>query len=128
MMPLARMDWASSASVGCSLDKLRGRGLASMDSMSTCKALAVSRSWSWPCCGGGEGAGVMTRVRVGSRAPKPLPRALRELSGLFMVQNFFGKLNVTLGAAGPRVIDEDRLAETGGFGQPDAARNDSLKD
>ena len=66
---------------------------------------------------------------VGSRAERPLPKALRCLSGvLFMGQDLLCQLNVALGSARADVIGDNRLTETGGFRQTDAARDHGFKD
>ena len=44
-----------------------------------------------------------------------------------MFENLFGELDVAFGSAGAGVVGQDRLAETGGLGQADAAGNDGLK-
>src|SRR5208283_354671 len=62
------------------------------------------------------------------RAPRPLPSALRGFSVLFMVQDLFRQPDVALGALGARVVSENGLAETGRFGQANAAGDDSGKD
>ena len=45
-----------------------------------------------------------------------------------MVENLFGEFDIAFGAVGAGVVGEDRLAETGGFGQADAAGNDGFED
>src|SRR3954451_24544521 len=75
-------------------------------------------------CGCGGGAG----VRVGRSAPIPLPRALRGLSDFCMVQDLFRELDIAFSTAGARVIGKDGLAETGGFGEADAAGDDGFED
>ena len=47
---------------------------------------------------------------------------------LFMVEDLFGELDVAFRAAGAGVVDEDGFAETGRFGQADAARDDGPED
>jgi hypothetical protein len=78
--------------------------------------------------GGGGGGGCEASGRVGSRAPMPLPSALRELSILFMIQNFFCQLDIALGAAGSGIVCQDGFAETRGFREPDTAGNDRFED
>src|ERR1051325_11161725 len=83
----------------------------------------------WASCGcsvGGESGGAC--VRDVRSAPNPLPRALRGFSILFMVQDLFSQFDIALGALGSRVVNENRLSETGRLGQPNASWNDSLKD
>src|SRR5947209_7735096 len=75
----------------------------------------------------GSGGGTATEGRLGSRAPSPLPSALRGFSVLFMVQDLFCEFDVALRTFRTRIVAEDRFAETGGFGQPDAAWNDRPK-
>src|SRR5271169_3915069 len=94
------MDWASSASRS-PWNTLRGcKGLASMESIGTLSDVS-SRA----------GAGGATGGRVGSRAPRPFPRALRVVSVLFMVEDLFGEFDVALCAPGAGVIRKDRLSE-----------------
>src|SRR5689334_10175391 len=85
----------------------------------------------------GEGAGepgdtgvagvcrAVARPRIS--ASIPLPSALRE-SGLFMVKYLLGEFYVALCTFGARVVGENRLAETWGFGEADASRNDGFED
>src|SRR6266404_9131170 len=111
MMPLAMIESANSWSRAGS-NTVRGcKGLGSIRSMETTLAGPPSV----------EDAGVasMAAGRDGSSAESPLPNALRGLSGaLFMGQDLLCKLNVTLGAAGAKVVGEDRFAETGSFREP----------
>src|SRR5580700_787584 len=66
---------------------------------------------------------------VGRRAERPLPKALRCLSGaLFMGQDLLCQLNIAFGAAGADVVRQNRLTETGGFRQANTAWNDGLED
>jgi hypothetical protein len=44
-----------------------------------------------------------------------------------MVEDFFGELDIAFCAARARVIGQDRLSEAGGFGQADAAGDDTGK-
>src|SRR4051812_1707886 len=67
-------------------------------------------------------------MRVGRRAPIPLPSALRGCSGLFMVEDLFGEFDVAFRPLGSGVISQNRFAETRRLGQPHASRNDSAKD
>src|ERR1039458_8244268 len=76
----------------------------------------------------GTGAGGGVWVRVGKSAPIPLPRARRGCSGLCMVEDLFGEPNIAFRPFGSGVVGEDGFAETGGFGQPDAAGDDGAKD
>src|SRR5437763_15152450 len=119
MIPLARIDWAGSSSRFFSNVRRGWSGFGSMRSIGT----------SVVCSGGvgAAGGGAAGVGRVGSSAPRPLPSALREVSGLFMVQNLFGELNVALGTAGSGVVGQDRLAEAGGLRQANAARNHRLE-
>src|SRR5579862_6884726 len=108
MMPLARMDCASSSSRsdwktwrGCN-----GFGpIASMDNQTT-------PSFE----GGGSVVGCGVGL-VGRRALRPLPRALRGFSTfLFMLQNFLGEADIAFGAAGTNVVSQNSLAVTRGLG------------
>ena len=45
-----------------------------------------------------------------------------------MVENLFGEFDIAFGPAGAGVIGQDRFAETGRFGQADAARDDGAED
>src|SRR5689334_17949451 len=44
-----------------------------------------------------------------------------------MVENLFGKLNITFGAFGTRIVRENRFAETRSFRKSNAARNHGLE-
>src|SRR6266481_7735137 len=117
MMPFDRMDCANSASRSLWNIRRGWSGLASMASTGT-DCVVSSRAAE---------TGIVEGGRVGSSAPRPLPSALRELSGLFMCQNLFCELDVAFSAPGSRVVDEDRLAEAGGLGQTYTAGNDGVK-
>src|SRR6202171_3938901 len=119
-MPFAMSESASSWSRAGS-NTVRGcNGLGSIRSMETTLAGAPS--------GAGTSSGSTAVGRAGSSAERPLPNALRGLSGaLFMSQDLLCKLYVALGAAGAKVVGEDRFAETGGLREPDAARDYGLK-
>jgi hypothetical protein len=79
--------------------------------------------------GVGGAAGICTGGLGGSRAAKPLPSALRGLScGLFMRQDFLGKLNVALGSLGARIVKQDWFAVARRFGETDASGDHGLKD
>src|ERR1043166_7777837 len=54
----------------------------------------------------------------GRRALSPLPSAFR-----FMFHQFRGQLEVGNGPARPDVVTDDRLAEAGGLGQANVARD-----
>jgi len=45
-----------------------------------------------------------------------------------MVQNLFRELNVAFCAFGAGIVGQDGFAETGGFREPDAARDDGGED
>ena len=45
-----------------------------------------------------------------------------------MVEDLFREFDIAFGPAGAGVVGEDGFAETGGFGQADAARDDGLED
>src|ERR1019366_7215409 len=77
---------------------------------------------------GGTGASGGGGGRGGKSAPIPLPRARRGCSGLCMVEDLFGELDIAFRPLGSGVIGEDGLAETGGFGQPDASGDDGAED
>src|SRR5581483_5674940 len=65
----------------------------------------------------------------GSRADKPLPKALRCcLSGIvFTCQDLLCQLNVTFGAAGAHIVRQNWLAIARCFREPDASGNYCLK-
>src|SRR5260370_35752177 len=66
--------------------------------------------------------------RVGSRAPRPLPKALRGFCcGVVTLENLLRQLNVALCSAGPDVICQNWFSMTRCLCQPNAARNHSLK-
>src|ERR1035441_9973190 len=97
MIPLARIDWASSARRSFWKTRRGWRGLGSMRSME------IERSAASP---GTSASGL--GGRVGRRALRPLPRALRGLSGLFMmIEDLFGESDVAFGPTGPGVIDQE---------------------
>src|SRR5947209_16917856 len=107
------MDCASSASR--SLWNIR-RGCSGLGSM---PSIGTDRETS---CATGAGA------RVGSSVPSPRPSALRELSGLFMVENLFGEFDIAFGAARSRIVSQNRLPEARRFRQPNAPRNHGFED
>src|SRR6516164_9004630 len=75
-----------------------------------------------------RGSMEITGGRPGRSAPSPLPSTLRGLSTLFMIQNLFCQFDVTFRATRARVVVEYWFSETGSFSEPDASRNDGLKD
>src|ERR1035438_1439131 len=119
MMPLTRMDCANSASLSAWKTRRGCSGLGSMLSIGTFCAVSSGA--------GSSGGGAMAVVRAGMRALMPLPSALRVASGLLMVQNLFGEFDVTFGAAGTRIVSQNRFAEARCFRQAHAARNDRLE-
>src|SRR5450432_326001 len=117
MMPLVRMDCASSANRS-PWKTLRGcSGLGSMESIGTLSAVS-SRA----------GAGGVTGGRVGSKAPRPFPSALRVVSVLFMVEDLFCEFDVALCALRAGIVGEDRLSEARCLSQFDAAGDYGLED
>src|SRR5581483_12411311 len=92
------------------------------------KSLGSSGLWATGAPAG-AGADSATSTGRGSSADKPLPSALRAFrsGSLFMRQNFLCELNVRFGAAGSRIIRQNRLSEARSFRQPDAARNHSFE-
>ena len=66
-------------------------------------------------------------VRAGIRALMPLPSALR-VSGLLMVEDLFCELDVALRAFRAWIIGENRLTETGRFGQANTAGDYGFED
>src|SRR5689334_9857190 len=114
------MDWASSSILPFSNVRRGWSGFGSIRSIAT----------SVVCSGsGGIGgvAGVTGAGRVGSSAPRPLPSALRELSGLFMIQNLFGQLDITFGTLRARIVGQYWFAEARRLGEPHAAGNHGLE-
>src|ERR1035438_4821669 len=77
---------------------------------------------------GGMGASGGVGERVGKSAPIPLPRARRGCSGLCMVEDLFGELDIAFRPLGSGVVGEDGFAEAGGLGQSDAAGDNGLED
>src|SRR5208283_3005957 len=98
------------------------RGCSGLGSMLSIGILSAA---SWVGAGGGPGWCV---GRVGSRAPRPLPSALRGFSVLFMVEDLFGQPDVAFGALGAGVVSKNGFAETGGLGQANTAGNYSCED
>src|ERR1039457_1799338 len=120
MMPLARIDWASSPRRSGWKTRRGCRGFGSMSVMETgCGFSSRSAAGGW-----WRGA----CVRVGSSVLMPLPSALRGLSGLFMVQNLLRQLDVAFRAPGTGIVAQDRFAEAGGFRQADAAGDHGPED
>src|ERR1039458_8395392 len=86
-------------------------------------------SLAWACAACSEcAAGTAMGGRVGSRAPMPLPRALRGFSDLLMAKDLFGELDIAFSPLGAGVVGEDGFAETGCLGEADAARDHSAED
>src|SRR5215472_11443759 len=110
MIPFARMDWANSSNRSAWNNRRGWSGLGSINSTGMSMVFGSE----------GEGGGV---GRGGNREPSPLPSALRGFSILFMRQNLFCKLNITLRAARTGIIAQDWLPETGSFRETDAARD-----
>src|ERR1035441_8111254 len=119
MMPLARMDCASSDRR--SLWNMR-RGCSGLGSMLSIGMVSDASSF-----GAGEGTGWFVG-RVGSRALRPLPSALRGFSVLFMVEDLFGQPDIAFGALGAGVVSKNGFAETGRLGQANAAGDDGGED
>src|ERR1017187_7316561 len=118
MMPFERIDCASSARRSAWKTRRGCIGFGSMEWMGTvCAAGSVTGSVE-----AGTGCG-----RVGSSAPRPLPSALRGLSGLFMIQNLFRQLDVAFRAPRAGVICQDWLAEARRFSKAYAPRNHGLE-
>src|SRR6185437_5074073 len=117
IMPFERIDCASSESRSSWKTRRGWRGFASIASM-----LSVVGDSGAAASGGGVKVGF-----VGSSAPRPLPSALRELSGLFMVEDFFGELDVALRTLGARVVRKDGFAEARGFRESNTAGDDCLE-
>src|ERR1017187_192309 len=120
IIPLARIDWASSSN---RLSSKTRRGCSGFGWM------ASTGIWSADSCGshgsgGGMGAGCWMWVRVGNSAPIPLPSARRGCSDLLMVEDLFGEFDIAFRPLGSGVIGQDGFAEAGRFGQTDAARDD----
>src|ERR1017187_1941038 len=117
MMPWVRIDCASSARRSGRKTRRGCRGFGSIESIGAEEAVS-------PGTGSGSGR---EGARVGSRALSPLPSALRGVSTLFMVQDLFRELNVTLRATGAGIVAENGLAEAWRLRQSDAAGNDGSK-
>src|SRR4051812_904425 len=109
MMPLARIDAASSCSRSGSKTRLGWTGLASISSMRIVWGLTAAAGAEAAAAGSATGA-----LRVGRRAVNPLPSALRGPSGgLFIGENLLGQLNVGLGSFRANVVTQDWLAVAG---------------
>src|SRR5690348_14304997 len=121
MMPFARIDCASSSNRSCSKTRRGWKGLASIWSISRYKGVSSCLASSAAVAGVWSAVG---RPRI--RASMPLPSALRG-SGLFMVEDLLGELDITFGALRTGVVGEDRLPEAGSFGQTNTARNDGFE-
>src|SRR5271155_4168948 len=68
-------------------------------------------------------------VLWGRRAERPLPNALRCLSGVvFTSQDLLCQLNIALRASRANIVGDDRLAVAGRLGQTDAARDHGFED
>src|ERR1039457_3466113 len=124
IIPLARIDWASSS------NRLSSKSLRGCSGFGW---MASTGIWSADSCGShgagdGMGAGCWMWVRVGSSAPIPLPSARRGCSDLLMVENLFGESNIAFRPLGSGVIGQDGFAETGRFGQANAAGDDGAED
>src|SRR5580704_12743740 len=76
---------------------------------------------------GTAGAAAAAWGRGGRREWRPLPSALRG-SFLLIGEDFFRELDVGFGAAGTRVVGEDRFAVAGRFGQTDVPGDDGFED
>src|ERR1017187_1081888 len=98
------------------------RGCSGLGSMLSIGMLSAASSFG---AGGGKGWFV---GRVGSRAPRPLPSALRGFSVLFMIEDLFGQPDVAFGTLGAGVVSKNGFAETGRLGQANAAGNDGGED
>src|SRR5690348_13039858 len=118
MMPLMRIDWASSASRSDWNTRRGWSGLGSMTSMETARS---ATSVSVSCSGGAW-------VRLPRSVCIPLPSALRGLSILFMVQNLFGELDVSFGSFGTGIVCQDRLSETRRLREANTARDNGSED
>src|ERR1035441_3805258 len=124
MIPLARIDWASSCSP---LSWKTRRGWNGFGWMASTGMSSVASCGSHGS-GDGMGPGCWMWVRVGRSAPIPLPSALRGCSDLLMVEDLFGEFDVAFRPLGPGVVGQDGFAETGRFGQAYAARDDGPED
>src|ERR1017187_5329809 len=124
MIPLARIDWASSANRLSSKTRRGWNGFGWMKSTGMLRVDSCGSHGS----GDGTGGGCWTWVRVGRSAPIPLPSARRGCSVLLMVEDLFGESDIAFRPLGPGVVGQDGFAETGRFGQADAARDDGPED
>src|ERR1039457_2626509 len=124
IIPLARIDWASSSN---RLSWKTRRGCSGFGWMASTGMLNADSCGSHGS-GDGMGAGCWMWVRVGRSAPIPLPSALRGCSGLLMVEDLFGEFDIAFGPLGSGVIGEDGFAETGRLGQTYAAGDDGAED
>src|ERR1035441_9458573 len=124
MIPLARIDWASSPNA---LSWNTRRGWNGFGWMASTGMSSVDSCGSHGS-GDGMGPGCWMWVRVGRSAPIPLPSALRGCSDLLMVEDLFGEFDVAFRPLGSGVVGQDGFAETGRFGQAYAARDDGPED
>src|SRR5580658_8138473 len=76
----------------------------------------------------GGGVGNPAAGLGGKRAERPLPKALRCLSGTVLTsQDLLCQLNIGLRTTGSHVVYDDRFAIAGCFRQTNAARNNSFE-
>src|ERR1035441_765147 len=94
------------------------RGFGSMESMGTEETVS-------PGTGSGGGWG---GARVGRRALRPLPSALRGASTLFMVQDLFRELDVAFRATGAGIVSENGLTKAWRLREADAAGDNGAED
>src|ERR1700719_3725808 len=103
MMPLARIEAASSSRRSGSKTVRGCIGLGSIESIGRCV---------------GAAAGVLTRA--GRRAERPLSNTLRCSSvPLVILENLLREPDVALGRPGPGIVHKDRFSVTWRFSQPD---------
>src|SRR4051794_40209058 len=100
MMPLARMDCASSWSRAGSKSERGCIGFGSMRLMGS--FVGSAEEWPSPLRPGAENPG--TVGRAGSSAERPLPNALRFSGALLIRDDLLGEFDIAFGPAGPDVV------------------------
>src|ERR1041385_1893878 len=111
MIPLARIDCASSLKLSASKTRRGCTGFGSISDTATDTILSVP---SVGASAGGAAAG-----RVGSSAVRPFPKTPLG----FILQSLLSELDVPLRPARPYVVGQNRLAMTRCLSQPHAPRD-----
>src|SRR5437016_3178388 len=121
MIPLERMEFASSCIRSGSKTRRGCTGLGSISSM---------RMLVGVCAVGADCVGLSSTTRGlgGSRAVNPLPKALRGAScGLFIGEYLLGQLDITFGSLGANIIAQDGFSIAGSLGEANIPRDDGSK-